>query len=261
MNVGGFKRFLAMCGIMPRPDANTAITTAGAGTLTAAALVGGVITRSGPTTAFTDTTTTATLLAQGMTAPATIGQSWVVTYRNTTAFAATISGGTGVTVSGQASVPGFATADFLITYTAAATFTMVGLGVSGKAALEVVAATRVLTAAESGTVIVLNHATEFATTLPAVAAGLQFTFIVGAAPSGANYTVVAASGTPIHGHVVSVDLNAASDSASTAGTGVLTLTFVASKSVVGDRADFVSDGTNWYVQATTGGPFDSITLS
>ena len=261
MNVGGFKRFLAMCGLLPRPEANTAITTAGAGTLTAAALVGGVITRSGPTTAFTDTTTTATLLAQRMTAPATIGQSWVVKYRNTTAFAATIAGGTGVTVSGTSNVPGFSTSEFLITYTAAATFTMVGLGANGKVPVETVAATRVLTAEESGAVIVLSHATEFATTLPAVAAGLRFTFIVGAAPSGASYTVAAASGTPIHGHVVSVDLNGATDSASTAGTGVLTLTFVNGKSQKGDRADFVCDGTDWFVQATTGGAFDSITLS
>lgn len=261
MNIGGFKRFLTALGIIPRPEINTAITTAGSGTLTAAALVGGTITRSGPTTAFTDTTATATLIAAAMPLPPTVGQSWLVTYRNTTAFAGTITGGTGVTVSGQADVPGFTTSTFLLTYSAVGAFTMVGRGASGKAALETVAATRVLTAAESGTVIVLSHATEFATTLPAVAAGLKFTFIIGAAPSGANYTVVAASGTPIHGFVLSKDLDAAGDAGSTAGTGVLTITFVASKSIIGDRVDLVCDGTSWYAVAMTGGPFDSITFS
>jgi hypothetical protein len=127
--------------------------------------------------------------------------------------------------------------------------------------IEVVAATNLITAAESGTVFFLNSATEFVSTLPAPAAGLHFTFIVTGAPSGASYTVIGASGTPIHGMVLSKDLNGATDSGATAGTGVLTLTFVDGKSVKGDRADFVSDGTDWFVVAVTGGTFDAITLS
>ena len=126
---------------------------------------------------------------------------------------------------------------------------------------EVVTATNVITAAETGSVFFLNSATEFVSTLPAVAAGLKFTFIVQAAPSGASYTVVAASGTPIHGMVLSKDLNGATDSGATAGTGVLTLTFVDGKSQKGDRADFVCNGTDWFVVAHTGGVFDAITLS
>lgn len=126
---------------------------------------------------------------------------------------------------------------------------------------EVVTATNVITAAETGSVFFLNSATEFASTLPAVAAGLHFTFIVTAAPSGASYTVAGASGTPIHGMVLSKDLNGATDSGTTAGTGVLTLTFVDSKSVKGDNAEFWCDGTDWFVVARTGGNFDAITLS
>jgi hypothetical protein len=126
---------------------------------------------------------------------------------------------------------------------------------------EIVTATNVITAAETGSVFFLNSATEFVSTLPAPAAGLKFTFIVQAPPSGASYTVVGASGTPIHGMVLSKDLNGATDSGSTAGTGVLTLTFVDGKSQKGDRADFVSNGTDWFVVAYTGGPFDAITLS
>ena len=59
----------------------------------------------------------------------------------------------------------------------------------------------------------------------------------------------------------SKDLNGATDSGATAGTGVLTLTFVDGKSQKGDSAEFWCDGTDWYVVARTGGNFDAITLS
>lgn len=124
---------------------------------------------------------------------------------------------------------------------------------------EVVAATNVITAAESGSVFFLNSATEFASTLPAVAAGLHFTFIVTAAPSGASYTVAGASGTPIKGHVLTNDVNSATDS--DFGTaGELTLTFVDGKAVAGDYAEFWCDGTNWFVHAACS-VFDGITIS
>lgn len=132
---------------------------------------------------------------------------------------------------------------------------------SGAGAAEVVTATNVILAAESGRTFFLNSATEFVSTLPAPALGLSFTFIVAAAPAGASYTIVAASGTPIHGMVLSKDLNGATDSGATAGTGVLTITFVDSKAVKGDRVDIVSDGTDWYAVCVTGGNFDAITLS
>lgn len=131
----------------------------------------------------------------------------------------------------------------------------------GASSIEIVTATNVIAASESGKTFFLNSATEFVSTLPAPAAGLRFRFIVTAAPSGASYTVVGASGTPIHGMVLSKDLNAGTDSGATAGTGVLTLTFVDSKSQKGDWAEFVSDGTDWFVVAHTGGNFDAITLS
>lgn len=134
-------------------------------------------------------------------------------------------------------------------------------GSLGTKTQETVTATNVIAASESGTTFFLNSTTEFVSTLPAPAAGLWFKFVVVGAPSGASYTVVGASGTPIHGMVLSTDLNGATDSGATAGTGVLTLTFVDSKSVKGDTAIFESDGTAWFVTAFTGGPFDAITLS
>lgn len=139
------------------------------------------------------------------------------------------------------------------------------MGATHLSGLQVAATTltaaKTLTRNDSGKTFFLNSTTEFAVTLPAPEAGLAFTFVVVGAPSGASYTVVGASGTPIHGFVLSKDLNGATDAGATAGTGVLTLTFVDGKSVKGDRADFISDGTDWYVEAKTGGNFDAITLS
>lgn len=125
---------------------------------------------------------------------------------------------------------------------------------------EVVAATNVITAAETGSVFFLNAATEFASTLPVPAAGLHFTFIVTAAPSGASYTVgTNAAATIIKGRVLTNDVNSATDS--DFGTaGEATVTFVDSKSVAGDTAEFWCDGTNWFVVATCT-VFDAITIS
>jgi len=127
MNLAGFKRFLGLSGVRTEAEVNTAISTVGAGTLTAAAMVGGLITRSGSTAAYTDTTATATDIIDAM-ANATVGQSWTLRIKNTVAFAETISGGTGVTVSGVSVVPPLSVGTFLITVTAAGTVTMVGVG-------------------------------------------------------------------------------------------------------------------------------------
>lgn len=113
---------------------------------------------------------------------------------------------------------------------------------------EDVTATNVIAAAESGTVFFLDSVTEFVSTLPAVAAGLKFTFIVKAAPSGASYTIVPASGTIIHGVGVS-SADAGGTASSTAGTGVGTITFVDGQAKIGDRVDMVCDGTLWHAIA------------
>lgn len=110
------------------PQINTAITTVGAGTLTAAGLVGGMITRSGSTAAYTDTTGIATDIIAAL-PNAAIGQSFRVQIKNTVPFAQTITGGTGVTVSGQSIIAPNSVGTYLITYTAASTITMVGISI------------------------------------------------------------------------------------------------------------------------------------
>lgn len=116
---------------------------------------------------------------------------------------------------------------------------------------EVVAATNVITAAESGKVFFLNSATEFASTLPAPAAGLEFTFIVSAAPSGASYTVATEGGCQIlAGHVLTSGFADSGSDVETAATGT-TITFVDGVSVVGDRAHVISDGSSWFASCIT----------
>jgi hypothetical protein len=118
-----------------------------------------------------------------------------------------------------------------------------------RAQTETVTATNVITASESGKTFFLSSATEFVSTLPAPLAGLVFDFIVAAAPSGASYTVVTNSSANIlKGHVLSSDLNNAADSDFETSGGD-TLSFVDGAAVAGDRARFISDGTNWYVTA------------
>ncbi len=132
-----------------------------------------------------------------------------------------------------------------------------GGGVTGPA--ETVTATNIILAAESGTTYFLNSATEFVSTLPAPALGLRFQFVVAAAPSGASYTIVTdASGNIMLGHILtSQDAGGSADSETSGGD---TLSFVDGKAVVGDRADFSSDGTKWYVRASSK-VFDAITIT
>ncbi len=106
----------------------TALNTVGAGTITAAGIVGGITVRGGAqsNTAFTDTTATGAQLEAALSNPG-IGQSWVWTYQNTTDANATLqAGATGVTLSGITLVYSKTTARFLVTRTAANTYTVVG---------------------------------------------------------------------------------------------------------------------------------------
>lgn len=110
---------------------------------------------------------------------------------------------------------------------------------------EVVSATNVIAATETGSVFFLNSATEFVSTLPAPAAGLKFRFIVSAAPSGASYTIVTnSSANIILGHIVSAeDANGSGDSETSGGD---TISFVDGQAVVGDMVEVFCDGTNWF---------------
>lgn len=108
---------------------NTAITTAGNGTLTAASIKGGVITRSGPTAAFTDTTDTAANIIAALPTGVSAGFSWTIYVKNTVNYPETIAAATGVTLSGQTVIPGLSVGEFLVTYTGAGAVSVQGLEV------------------------------------------------------------------------------------------------------------------------------------
>lgn len=117
--------------------------------------------------------------------------------------------------------------------------------ITGLEAVTTLAAPSTLTTEQSGTTFFLSSATEFVTTLPAPAAGLTYTFIVGAAPSGASYTIVTnASANIIKGQAV----NAAGVAGDT-GTADDTISFVDSQSVAGDQVYLISNGTSWFAYA------------
>jgi hypothetical protein len=118
------------------------------------------------------------------------------------------------------------------------------------AMVETVTATNVITAGESGKTFFLSSATEFASTLPAPAAGLWFKFVVAAAPSGASYTIAtAASANIIIGGINELEVDTADDGPYSA-VGDL-VSFVDGVAVVGDFVEMISDGTSWYIFGQT----------
>lgn len=120
---------------------------------------------------------------------------------------------------------------------------------------EVATATQTLTAADSGKTIVLNSATSIVTTLPAVALGLYFKFIVGAlgVANGQNHTIVVPvandntifGGAIVAGAEVPASAEGTINIVGTSGTTALP----------GDVVEVFCDGTNWYAngRATTAG--------
>ena len=118
-------------------------------------------------------------------------------------------------------------------------------GFIGPIAQSSLTAASTLTAADSGNAYFLDSATEFATTLPLPAAGLSFTFIVKAAPSGANYTIVTANSA----NIIKGQAYPASGDAGDTGTADDTISFVSAAAVAGDMVTVVSDGTSWFAKA------------
>lgn len=96
------------------PTIETVISTVGNGTLTAAALVGGQVNRSGPVAAFTDTTDTAANIIAAL--PTFLaGEQFYVVIKNTTVFSQTIAAGSGVTLPGTVLVPGISESTYYVT--------------------------------------------------------------------------------------------------------------------------------------------------
>lgn len=110
-------------------DVLTALNTVGNGTITAAGIIGHNTSRGGAQVSlpFTDTTDTANNITAALPAGAAINTSFKYLYSNTTNAVATITGGSGVTVSVITVIPPNSFAQWLVTYTALSTYTFVGV--------------------------------------------------------------------------------------------------------------------------------------
>jgi hypothetical protein len=135
------------------------------------------------------------------------------------------------TVGGNLAVTGTSAFTGVATFTAAPVFNAVPSFAAGitrpVAQSALVGATVVLTAADSGSVLI-NRSTSGSPswTLPTNAAGLYFTFVVANTTAGFTVTGTAISGT--------------------------TLTNTQGTAVVGDTITLVADGTNWVMVAQSG---------
>lgn len=123
VGLGSFTAAGQLVGALPVASAVTA--TAGT-TLTAAQITSGLISRSGPTAAFTDTTDTATNIIAAINNMAA-GDGFDLSIQNTTAYALTLAAGTGVTLAGTTTVGATSTRRYRVTMTGAGAVTLTGV--------------------------------------------------------------------------------------------------------------------------------------
>jgi hypothetical protein len=119
--------------------------------------------------------------------------------------------------------------------------------VTGRALVETVTSTNVITAAESGTTFFLSALAGFASTLPAPASGLHFSFVVITAPTSNGYTI----GTNAAADIMSGTHSVTATGGGSAIAAADVITLVHNSAVAGDRVDVVSNGTYWYVTASS----------
>lgn len=112
--------------------------------------------------------------------------------------------------------------------------------------MKILTATTTVSAEDNGTIYFLDATTEFVTTLPAPFLGAEYEFIVKAAPSGANYTIVTGSSANV---IAGIAFNGEAAGVGDSGTADDTISFVASQAVAGDRVSVKSDGTSWFAVA------------
>lgn len=143
----------------------------------------------------------------------------------------------------------------LVTETGAQTLS--GKTVSGPVPAALLITTKAVSAAESGSRFFLDLAAGFVITLPAVALGLEYDFIVKTALTGSATIVCPGAAALFKGHVLTNDVNSATDSDFDT-TAVATITFVLNKAVAGDRVKVTCDGVNWHYRAECS-VFDAIT--
>ena len=122
-------------------------------------------------------------------------------------------------------------------------------------AVETVAAATTLTAADNGKTIVMDAAAGATITLPALADGLHFKFIVGATFGTSNWVVASAEGDNITGNLI---VNGAAVPAAAEDF----INFVNSAETIGDWIEIVADyGNSQWIVTGIGNGAGSITAT
>lgn len=111
--------------------------------------------------------------------------------------------------------------------------------------VEVLSAAQTLTAADSGKVFILDAAAGATITLPALAEGLKFKFVVGANFATSNWVIDSAEGDNINGIISDMGTTVAGVPA----VGEDQINFVNSAESIGDWVELVCDYSNsqWLV--------------
>lgn len=112
-------------GILANPSV-TAISADSNQTLSVPGILGGVITHAAHTASRTDTTDTAVNILAAM-PDMDIGDAFMFKVCSLAAFTIVVAGGSGVTASGNLTVPANGAKDFILTKTGAATMGLLGL--------------------------------------------------------------------------------------------------------------------------------------
>ncbi len=107
---------------------NTAVTTGIGTTLSYPGIIGGVITRTGPTANYTDTFDTATNIIMNLPTDTPASTSWLLFIRNGVHYTQTLAAGVGISLSGEVTVPGNSVWVGQVTYTVSSTVTILGVG-------------------------------------------------------------------------------------------------------------------------------------
>lgn len=126
--------------------------------------------------------------------------------------------------------------------------------VLGAGSVETVTAAKTLVPNDSGKIFFLDAAAGATVTLPPIAAGMRFKFVVASAFATSNWVVASSEGDNINGIIASMGSTVAGVPAS----GEDQINFVASAEAIGDYIDIVADAANsqWIVTgmcATDGG--------
>jgi len=123
------QQIASLAGTVSNTQVATALNTVGNGTITAAGIIGRITTRGGAqlSAPFTDTTDTANALTAALPAGAPVGTSFRYLYSNNSNAVATLTGGSGVTVSVVTVIPPNSFGEWLVTYTAVSTYTFLGV--------------------------------------------------------------------------------------------------------------------------------------